>query len=187
MVELSELWLPILLSGVAVFFVSFLMWTVLPHHRQDWPRLPDEDRVMDALREPSTPAGQYSFPHCSGPEQWKDPAYLERFSKGPKGFLIVKPDGPESMGPKLATSFLFNVLAAFLVAYLASMALPVTTSSALVFRFVATASFVANSVALAWGPIWFARSWSSTGKEMFDGLVYGLVTGAVFVATWPDA
>ena len=37
MVELTSLWLPILLSTVALFFLSFLAWTVLPHHKPDSP------------------------------------------------------------------------------------------------------------------------------------------------------
>ncbi len=28
-------------------------------------------------------------------------------------------------------------------------------------------------------------SWSSTLKEMFDGLVYGVLTGLVFMWMWP--
>ena len=50
MVELSQLWLPILLTTFAVFFLSFLMWMVSPHHRKDWSALPDEDGFMGTLR-----------------------------------------------------------------------------------------------------------------------------------------
>ncbi len=54
-----------------------------------------------------------------------------------------------------------------------------------VFRVVWTVAFIANSMALCWGPIWFGRTWSSTLKEMFDGLVYGAATGAIFMFFWP--
>jgi hypothetical protein len=35
--------------------------------------------------------------------------------------------------------------------------------------------------------IWYKKSWSGTLKNVFDGLVYGLVTGGVFGWLWPGA
>src|SRR3989442_353018 len=49
MVGLSVLWLPILLSSVLVFVLSSVIHTVLPWHKSDYPKLPNEDRVRDAL------------------------------------------------------------------------------------------------------------------------------------------
>jgi len=42
MVTLDLLWLPVVLSGVAVFFLSFLMWMVVGHHKSDFGKTPDE-------------------------------------------------------------------------------------------------------------------------------------------------
>jgi fatty acid desaturase len=50
MIPLIALWLPILLSTVIVFFASFIMHTVLAYHKSDYRKLPDEDRVTDAMR-----------------------------------------------------------------------------------------------------------------------------------------
>jgi fatty acid desaturase len=50
MIDLTALWLPILLSAVIVFFASFIMHMVLAYHKSDYRKLPDEDRVTDALR-----------------------------------------------------------------------------------------------------------------------------------------
>ncbi len=188
MVELSQLWLPILLSGVAVFFISFCMWMVLPHHKSDWKGLPDEDGMMKFLRESGARGGvQYTFPHCSDAAQMKDPAWLEKYNRGPKGYLVMKADGPINMGASMTTSFVFNVITALLVAYVATMALPVGADGRLVFRFTWTVSFLANSFGLVWGSIWFGRTWSSTFKEMFDGLIYSLATAGLFVFFWPEA
>ncbi len=49
MTLLSALWLPILLSAVLVFVASSIMHMVLPYHRSDYEKLPDEDNVL-ALR-----------------------------------------------------------------------------------------------------------------------------------------
>jgi hypothetical protein len=39
---LTSLLLPVLLSGVALFFASFLTWMVLQIHKQDWIKLDKE-------------------------------------------------------------------------------------------------------------------------------------------------
>jgi len=188
MVELSALWLPILLSAVAVFFISFMMWMVFPHHKSDWSPLPDEDKFMTDLRAViGDKSGQFTFPHCSSPAQMKDPEWMAKYNAGPKGFMILKPNGPESIGKSMGVSFVFNVLTAVLVAYVAGLLVAPGAERALVFRVTCTVAFLANSWALVWGGIWFGRSWSSTLKEMFDGLVYAAATGALFMFMWPGA
>lgn len=63
MVPLIALWLPILLSAVIVFVASSIMHMVLPYHRSDYRKLPDEDRVTDALRNGGvSPGPAYFFP-----------------------------------------------------------------------------------------------------------------------------
>jgi len=42
--------LPILLSAVIVFVASSILHMVLPYHKSDYRKLPEEDRVLDALR-----------------------------------------------------------------------------------------------------------------------------------------
>ena len=41
-VSLVSLWLPTLLSAVAVFIASSLVWMVLKYHDSEWKKLPDE-------------------------------------------------------------------------------------------------------------------------------------------------
>ena len=50
MFPLIALWLAVLLSTVIVFFASFIVHTVLSYHKSDYRKLPDEDRIIDALR-----------------------------------------------------------------------------------------------------------------------------------------
>jgi len=50
MTELSTLWLPILLSSVIVFVVSSVIHMALPWHKNDYPRVPNEDKVMECMR-----------------------------------------------------------------------------------------------------------------------------------------
>jgi hypothetical protein len=183
MVDLVSLWLPILVSGVAVFFLSFLMWMVLPFHRKDWAALPDEDGTMAHLGDIAQ--GQYMFPHCDSPEGLKDPEFQRKQRDGPAGLLIVMARGPMKIGRHMAVSLLFNLMISLLTAYVATIALPGGTSGGTVLRLTSTVAFMAYSGALAWNAIWFHHGWKSTAMSMFDGLVYGVGTGIVFMFLWP--
>ncbi len=57
-----DLWLPILISTVALFFASFLSWMVVKLHEKDWVKMEGEDNVIDAVREAAVPEGNYMFP-----------------------------------------------------------------------------------------------------------------------------
>ena len=65
MVSLSALWLPIMLSAVIVFVASSIMHMVLPYHRSDYQKLPDEAKVLAALRAAGLKRGLYMFPHAT--------------------------------------------------------------------------------------------------------------------------
>jgi hypothetical protein len=49
MVTIGALWLPILLSSIVVWVASALFWMVMPHHKSDFGKLPDEDAARQAL------------------------------------------------------------------------------------------------------------------------------------------
>lgn len=59
---LLSLWLPILVTMIVLFFTSFLTWVVLPHHKPDLKRWPDEDKLLAFIRESEASAGDYLFP-----------------------------------------------------------------------------------------------------------------------------
>ena len=61
---LTDLWLPILINGVVLFFASFTAWVILPHHFSDKKRLPDEDAVMNLVRDLNIAPGNYMFPYA---------------------------------------------------------------------------------------------------------------------------
>src|SRR5512137_1740663 len=94
MVLIHELWLPILASTVLVFVASNLVWMVLPHHKSDTRRLPDEPPVLDALGKPGLAPGLYRFPWATSMAEMKDPAFVAKLNKGPVGFLTIAPSGP---------------------------------------------------------------------------------------------
>jgi hypothetical protein len=101
MVPLTALWLPILLAAVIVFVASSIMHMLLPYHRSDYQKLPDEDKLLATLRGASLKRGLYIFPFGTHKEM-KSPAMIEKYNQGPVGMLTVFPSGPPAMPKFLA-------------------------------------------------------------------------------------
>ena len=186
MVDLTALWLPILLSGAAVFFVSFLMWTALPHHRFDWSKLPDEDIFLDALKRQEVAPGMYAAPFHRGAEGSGTEAFAEKFRNGmPFMMQVVSGEKASKMAPSLIRSFIYYVVVAIFVAYAGSLVLPAGSESMDVFRVTGTIAILGHVGALFPFAIHLRYSWPSTWKMAFDGVLYGLATGGLFAWLWP--
>lgn len=185
MVTLSSLLLPILLSAVLVFIASSVIHMLLPHHKNDFAAMPDEEAVMSTLHAANVPAGEYMLPHASSNEERKSSAYQENMKRGPVAFVTVLPSGIPSMGKILAQWFVFVIIVEIFAAYVAGRALPAGADYLDVFRFAGTISFLAFTFALWPLSIFYGRSWSMTMKSTADGLVYALLTAGVFGWLWP--
>lgn len=184
MVPLSALWLPIVLSAVIVFVASSIMHMVLPYHRSNYTRLPDEDKVMAALRTPALARGLYVFPFCT-PKEMKSPAAIEKYKQGPVGFVTIMPSGPPALPKFLVQWFVYSLGVSFFVAYLTGHTVTVGTPYLAVFRVVGTAAFLAYGLGIVPNGIWKGQLWSITIKEVIDGLVYALLTAGTFGWLWP--
>jgi hypothetical protein len=184
MVTLAALWLPILLSAVIVFIASSIMHMVLPYHRSDYVRLPDEDGVTAALRTAGVKRGRYIFPHCTH-ENMKSPEVVEKYKQGPVGMLTIFPSGPPKMGKFLGLWFGFLLIIGIFVAYLAGRTLAPGTHYLQVFRVAGTAAFLAYGLGNLANGIWKGQPWPATIKEVVDGLIYGLLTAGTFGWLWP--
>jgi hypothetical protein len=185
MVSLTSLAVPIVLSAAMVFLASFVIHMVLPIHRGDLRKVPKEDAVLDALRPFHLEPGDYALPHAGSPAAMKDPAFIDRMTKGPVALLTVSPSGPPAMGGSLALWFVYIVAVSICAAYVAGRALGPGAHYLEVFRFAGCAAFLAYSGALAQNSIWWKRRWSSTLKSMADGLVYAGLTAGTFGWLWP--
>lgn len=185
MVPLLSLWLPILLSAVLVFIASSVIHMMLKYHSNDFSRLPDEDKAMDALRPLNIPPGEYVMPFSGSMEAMKSPEYQEKVKKGPVMFMNVMPSGMPTMGKELALWFVYCVIVGIFAAYVGGRTLGAGTHYLAVFRVVGTVAFTGYALALMQNSIWYKRNWSATIKSMFDGLVYALLTAGVFGWLWP--
>jgi len=184
MTPLPHLWLPILAAAGLVFAATAVIHMVLPIHKGDYRKLPDEDGVLDALRWHGVGAGQYMFPCPSSMADMATPAMLAKHRRGPVGTLIVRPSGPMRMGRSLLQWFAFCLVASACAAYLTGLArAPVATD---VLR-VAAAATPAYPFASVSDSIWQGVSWTTTAKFVFDGFVCAAVTGAALAWLWPAA
>lgn len=185
MTGLIMLWLPIILSAVIVFVVSSLIHMALPWHKSDYPKVPNEDQVRNALRPLAIPPGDYMIPRPTGNEEMRSPEFAEKVRQGPNMVITVLPNGPWSMKRNLTQWFLYSLVVSVLAAYVAGRALPPGSTYLAVFRFVGVTAFIAYSVALWQMSIWYRRSWSLTVKATVDGLIYALLTAGAFGWLWP--
>lgn len=185
MIPLSNLWLPILLSAVGVFVVSSLVHMALKYHQSDYRRLPHEKEVLDTLRGENLEPGNYVFPYCQHGAEMKSPEMQEKYRVGPVGILTIRPSGPIAMGKFMGLWLAYCVLVSIFVAYLASRTLAPGIVYLAVFRFVGTVAFMAYGLSNLVDSIWKSQPWATTAKNVFDGLLYALVTAGVFGWLWP--
>jgi len=184
MVAIHTLWLPILLSAVIVFVASSILHMVLPYHRSDYKKLPDEDKVAAALRSVGVAQGLYSLPYCTHKEM-KSPEMQEKFKQGPVGLITVFPSGAMNMGKYLGQWFVYCLVVGVFTAYLTGRVLVPGTNYLAVFRVAGTVSFMAYGVGQVVSGIWAGVPWSNVAKQVFDGLVYSLLLAGTFGWLWP--
>lgn len=185
MTTFAALWLPILLSAVVVFIASSIIHMAPLWHRGECPAVPDQDRVMDALRPFGLRPGEYMLPRAGDMKAMKSPEFIEKLKRGPVLIMTVLPNGPISMSKALVQWFIYTVIVGLLAAYVAGRVLAPGADYLTVFRVAGTTAFIAYAVGLWQQSIWYNRPWSTTFKMTLDGLIYGLLTGGVFGWLWP--
>lgn len=184
MVTLTALWLPIVLSAIIVFVASSIMHMVLPYHRSDYKQLPEEDKILAALRPAGLQRGLYVFPYCTHKEM-NSPAMTEKYKQGPVGMMTILPSVPPAMPKFLGQWFAYCLIIGFFVAYLTGHTVAFGAHYRVVFRVAGTAAFMAYGLGNLSNSIWKGQLWSTTLKEVVDGLIYGLLTAGTFGWLWP--
>jgi hypothetical protein len=184
MVPLSALLLPIFVAAVIVFVASSIMHMILPYHHSDCKQLPDEDKILGVMRTAGVKRGLYMFPFCSH-KNMKSPEIMEKFKQGPAGMMTVFPPGPPAMPKFLIQWFLYCIVVGIFVAYLTGRTVPPGTPYLRVHQIAGCAAFMAYGLGNLANGIWKAQPWSVVLKEVFDGLVYGALTGGTFGWLWP--
>ncbi|MEO8201202.1 MAG: hypothetical protein ABI679_11820 [Gemmatimonadota bacterium] len=185
MVSLAQLWIPILVSAVIVFFASSILHMVFKYHRSDMHGFKNEDEVREVLRRQNAAPGQYFIPYCEDMKEMQQDSMKKKFVEGPVAIVTMRPAGMMNMGPLLGQWLVYCVVMSIFSAYVASVTLPVGTAYMTVFRVVATVAWLAYSAAHISGGIWKNRPASTVVKDVIDGLIYALLTAGTFGWLWP--
>jgi hypothetical protein len=185
MTHLHQLWLPVLLSAVMVFVVSSIIHMVLPWHKNDYRKVPNEDKVMDALRPFAIPPGDYMLPRPASSKDMGSPEFKDKLKRGPVVVFTVMPEGGMPIGRNMIFWFIYSLVIGVLVAYVSGRAVLPGGSYLQVFRFAGVTAFISYSVGLWQMSIWYCRSWATTITSTIDGLIYALLTAGTFGWLWP--
>jgi hypothetical protein len=183
---LAQLWLPILVSAVAVFVASSIAWMVLPHHRADIQKLPDEPATVTAVTRFGIPPGFYMWPNCATPEEMKSQEYKDRYAKGPWGTLTIIGARP-NFGLNLTVLFLVYLIISVATAFVTGAASPPGASFGDVFPVAAVMAVTAYTMGAIPGGIMTGRPRRFLVTDFVDCVVYGLLTAAIFGLMWPGA
>jgi len=177
-----DLWVPVLGTGIATHVMSTLAWTVMPHHKPEWQGLPEEDEFLDLVEKNSIAPGQYLYPYAENPAEMKSEEYQEKMKRC-RGTITVWAK-PPNMGIAIGQTLLFFLVTAFLIGYLASLALAPGAEFMKVFQFATTAGLIAHCAGIFPGVFWFKRK---VAMDLVDKVAYAIVTGLIFAQFWPAA
>jgi hypothetical protein len=182
MVPLSALWLPILVSAVVLQFVSALIHMALGFwHTADYRSVDDDRPFLDLLR--GLKSGLYIVPRMM---QKPTPEQRAEWESGATALMYVRNPARFSFGKTLGLYFLYCLVSAILVAYIAGQTLAPGTPYLRVFQIAGATGTIfwafGNNISDA---IWYGKPWGVAVKYVIDGLLYGLLMGGVFGWLWP--
>lgn len=185
MVNMRELWEPIVLSSVLAFGASSLIWMALGYHKTDMTGLPDEESARQLLRKQNLAPGQYVVPWHADMKEMQKPEFKQKMADGPLAMITIRPLGAASMGKALAQWFFYlfilNSIFAFITGRMMSHGVPYPT----VFAAVGGIAWLGYGGAVPVMSIFWGRPWRVTLKDMFDTLVYASLAAGTFGWLWP--
>ncbi len=186
-ISILQLWLPIVLATVAVWFASGLIHMALKYHNADYKELSNEDEVAAAIRNGSPGLGVHTLPHCSDMKKMGDENFQKKFEKGPVAMLTILPSGMPNMAVLMPQQIVYFLLGGLLIAYRAALGLSAGDGYMTVFRFVSAVAFLAYGWANIPFSIWYGFTWGTTFRYLIDALIYALLTAGIFAWLWPAA
>lgn len=148
MIPLFALWLPVVLSTVIVFVASSIIHMLLPYHRSDYKKLPDEEKLLPVLRSAGLTRGLYVFPFGTHKEM-QSPAMIEKYNQGPVGMMTVLHNGPPVMPKFLGLWFGYCLAISAVAAHLAVNTVYPYPTHRHIFRVVGESAFLAYGLGIS--------------------------------------
>lgn len=181
----THLWLPTILSAVAVFFLSSIIHMVVPWHKNDYMAFPNEDAILDALRAHNLGTGEYMAPKPSSRQDMGSPEFREKVRRGPLVILNVAQGDSVSMGRPLILWLVYTLIVSALAGHVAWGTNAENPVGQYIFHTVAITSWLAYAAGTWQQTIWFRKPAMTSFKTTFDGLIYAVTTGLLFMFFWP--
>src|SRR5690606_1984858 len=115
------------------------------------------------------------------------PEMKQKLADGAVGVLVLRAPGSAGHGASLAPRFGLILVVSLLTPYVAAKVLSATVSTVAVVRLVAVVTVITYTLAPFSLGRWSGQPWRSVIKHAVDGVVFGLIAGAVFAWLWPMA
>jgi len=113
------------------------------------------------------------------------PEMQQKFQEGPVGLVVLRSPGKPNMGKSLGQWFVLNLLIALLCGHLAAGSVAAGASLHHVFHLVGLVSFLAHGGGSIQSGIWMGMPWRAVAKDLLDALIFGVLSGVVFMWLWP--
>jgi hypothetical protein len=139
---------------------------------------------LEYIRTRGIAPGNSAFPDCHAPGAMKSEKVQRAWKEGPVGHLTVWRT-PLTMGGKMAATFIVYLLVSALIAYLTRVAIPGPGEFGTVFRFAGLAGVLAYCFSPIPNAIWWGSYKRTIVANVVDGVLYGVMTGAIFAGLWP--
>ena len=183
---LIDLWLPIVVSTIVLFFASFAAWVILPHHFGDKKKLAHEQEVMNLVKDLKIPPGNYMFPYADNKAEQGSAEFQTRYQAGPRGCLDVYASADMRLNMVLTVLFFFvtSAVIGYITHFVFQISGPDGETFMNVLRVAGTIGMLTHGSSGVLNNIWFKRrSWT----DVLDGIVFGVLIGLIFAALWPYA
>lgn len=185
MVSIVELWLPILLGAVLVFIASAVIWMATPLHKEDIKPAPEA--LEGPVGQLGLAPGTYMFPMPEGGNKdFKDPAFVARFDKGPWGVLTVW-KGKPNFGLNLLRTFIVYLVIMIFVAYVAGRASTPGAPYMDVFQVAGAAAVLGFTFGGLPNDIFFGKPARFVVTGLIEAAIFATLTAGVFAGFWPGA
>ena len=185
MSAMAGLWLPVLLTAVAVFMASSLVHMLFNWHNSSYRKLDNEDAVREAINAGKPQPGMYVLPYCADMKAMGEESMAAKMREGPVGFLSLRPSGEFSMGKPLLLWFLLTLVVAAFGGLQAWQYVGPGGSPGAAGHLVGMMSLGVYVLGGVSEGIWMGRSWTSVALYALDGLIYSVLSALIFMWLWP--
>lgn len=186
MVQVTDLWLAILIASACVFIASAIIWMVLPYHKTDIKMLPDEAAFKAAIIPLDLPPGLYMYPNCQDSSEMKSDEFKARWKAGPWGTINVLSAQPNFPINLLKTFIAFLVITV-LVAYLTGVGLGPGAELLTVFRVAGTAALLGHCTGGLAGSFFLGKPTRFVVTDLIDGVIFAIITAGILALMWPGS